>query len=219
VLISNCDLGSDAGKPADRPLAYGGNNHGSIAEIAGQWYVFYHRQTNGTWFSRQGCAEPIFFDEDGRIAQVPMTSCGLNGGPLRGEGDHPAAVACHLFGPEKSLYAGAGQPRIARAGPEDRGDGWIAGLSEGCTAGWRYFDCKGVTGISAVTRGYGHGAFLVRSAADGPVLGRIPCESSNIWERHTAAIPFPDGKQSLYLTWEGSGALHLSAIGFEKGNG
>ena len=219
VLVSNRDVGSDEGKPAGRALAYGGNNHGSIVEINGQWYVFYHRQTNGTWFSRQGCAEPIFFDAEGRIAQAPMTCHGLNGGPLRGEGDYPAAIACHLYGPNQAPYAGPDQPCVARSGPEDRSDGWIEGLSEGVTAGWRYFDCQGVTGISVVTRGYGHGAFLVRSAADGPVLGRIPCESSNIWERHTAAIPFPDGKQCLYLTWEGSGALHLSAIGFEKGNG
>lgn len=32
----------------------GGNNHGSIANIGGQWYIFYHRMTNGTIMSRRG---------------------------------------------------------------------------------------------------------------------------------------------------------------------
>ena len=34
-------------------LATTGNNHGSIVEIKGQWYIFYHRQTHKTIFSRQ----------------------------------------------------------------------------------------------------------------------------------------------------------------------
>ena len=32
----------------------GGNDHGSIANINGQWYIFYHRMTNGTIMSRRG---------------------------------------------------------------------------------------------------------------------------------------------------------------------
>ena len=74
-----------------------GNNHGSIVEIDGQWYVFYHRHTQGSSYARQGCAEPIAFDEKGRIAQAEITSCGLNGGPMRAAGTYPAAICCNLF--------------------------------------------------------------------------------------------------------------------------
>ena len=42
-------------------MYYGGNNHGSIVEINNKWYVFYHRHTNGTNFSRQACMEEIQF--------------------------------------------------------------------------------------------------------------------------------------------------------------
>ena len=59
VIVSNNDLGIDSYKPAGKPMYYGGNNHGSIVEIGGQWYIFYHRHTNGTNFSRQGCIERI----------------------------------------------------------------------------------------------------------------------------------------------------------------
>lgn len=41
---------------ADMPTAYGANNHGSIVQIGEDWYIFYHRHTNNTWYSRQGCA-------------------------------------------------------------------------------------------------------------------------------------------------------------------
>lgn len=54
VLVSNCDLHIDTYKPAEQPMAYGGNNHGSIVKIQDDWYIFYHRQTNGTWYSRRG---------------------------------------------------------------------------------------------------------------------------------------------------------------------
>ena len=85
-------------------MFYGGNNHGSIVEINGQWYIFYHRHTNGTNFSRQACLEPITFREDGSIPQVEMTSCGPNGGPLAGRGEYPAYIACNLYCSEESVY-------------------------------------------------------------------------------------------------------------------
>ena len=51
VIVSNCDLHIDTYKPADMPTAYGANNHGSIIQIGEEWYIFYHRHTNGTWYS------------------------------------------------------------------------------------------------------------------------------------------------------------------------
>lgn len=56
----------------------GGNNHGSIACINGQWYIFYHRMTNGTIMSRRGCAERIEILPDGSIPAVEMTSLGFS---------------------------------------------------------------------------------------------------------------------------------------------
>ena len=56
------------------------NNHGSVVEIGGQWYVFYHRSTNGQKVFRKACIEPIVFNEQGLIAEVEMTSQGV--GPM-----------------------------------------------------------------------------------------------------------------------------------------
>lgn len=54
------------------------NNHGSIECIDGQWYVFYHRSTCGHGYLRRCCCEKIFFDDNGLISEVKMTSSGAN---------------------------------------------------------------------------------------------------------------------------------------------
>lgn len=59
------------GTTVDNSIDYpGGNNHGSICNINGQWYIFYHKMTNGTIMSRRGCVERIEIFPDGFIPQV-----------------------------------------------------------------------------------------------------------------------------------------------------
>jgi arabinoxylan arabinofuranohydrolase len=55
----------------------GGNNHGSLARLNGQWYIFYHRMTNNTVYSRIACAEKLTIEPDGSINEVEMTSLGF----------------------------------------------------------------------------------------------------------------------------------------------
>lgn len=52
------------------------NNHGSIQKIGEQYYVFYHRSTHNSEYSRHVCMEPIYINEDGTIDEVEMTSQG-----------------------------------------------------------------------------------------------------------------------------------------------
>lgn len=37
----------------------GGNTHGSICKIGGQWYVFYHRQIGTDCYARQAMVSAI----------------------------------------------------------------------------------------------------------------------------------------------------------------
>ena len=216
VIVSNADIHIDTYKPADMPAAAGGNNHGSIVEIAGQWYIFYHRQTNGHWYSRQVCAEPITFREDGSIIQAEITSCGLNGGPLKGEGWYPAYIACHLFGKKPQLIVGEpGFPRITQDGRDgDTIDGHIDQISDGTVIGFKYFDCKAVKGIRIQTRGYASGAFEVRTAWDGESLGEIRVNNTNVWTEGCCECVIPDGVQSIYIVYRGGGTPQLRGFGF-----
>lgn len=47
------------------------NNHGSIEEVNGQWYVFFHVSTKGQYV-RRACMAPIKFDENGLISRVNL---------------------------------------------------------------------------------------------------------------------------------------------------
>ena len=214
VLVSNSDLHIDTYKPADMPTAYGANNHGSIVEIKGQWYIFYHRQTNNTWFSRQGCAEKIEILPDASIRQAELTSCGLNDGPLMGRGEYPAYIACNLFYEKPSMYVGDPYaPKIVQDGKDgDEEIGYVVNIQDTATVGFKYFDCRGVKEISITVRAYCNGVFEVRTAWDGEVLAEIPVRSSNVWEEYTAPFGVTDGVYALYFTYHGTGNPQFKAF-------
>ena len=52
------------------------NDHGSIQKIGEDYYVFYHRSTHNSVYSRRVCAEKIQINEDGTIDEVEMTTQG-----------------------------------------------------------------------------------------------------------------------------------------------
>lgn len=58
TLVSNGDVGLQGRKERDRRNATG-TTHGGMECINGQWYVFYHRLTHGSDYSRQMCAEKL----------------------------------------------------------------------------------------------------------------------------------------------------------------
>ncbi|MDD5900734.1 MAG: family 43 glycosylhydrolase [Lachnospiraceae bacterium] len=214
VIVSNCDLHIGTYKPADMPAAYGANNHGSIVEINGQWYIFYHRQTNGTWYSRQGCAEKITVLADGSIPQVELTSCGLNDGPLPGEGEYAGYLACNLFTDVRHPFVGGeGFPKVMQDGRDgDENPGYVGNITNSATAGFKYFDCKGVKRFAVTTRGYGNGTFEIKTAWDGEVLGSVTLEYTNVWERYEAEANIPDGINAIYLTYRGGGNVSLKSF-------
>ncbi len=223
VIVSNNDLHIDTYKPADKPMFYGGNNHGSIVEINDKWYIFYHRHTNGTNFSRQGCIEEIQFLSDGTIPQVEMTSCGPNGGALIGRGEYPAYLACNLFCSDESIYTdctGAWMdhqfPKITQDGRDgDEETGYIANMKASATAGFKYFDCKGIQKVKIKVRGYCKGDFEVKTSWNGKALGRITVNFTNVWTEYSSDISIPDGIQALYFTYTGQGSASLASFSLE----
>jgi hypothetical protein len=220
VIVSNNDMHIDTYKPAARPMAYGGNNHGSIVEVDGQWCIFYHRHTNGTNFSRQGCMEWIRFLEDGTIPQVEITSCGPNRKPLEGRGEYPGYLACHLFARDEAFTTGApGEwmdcrfPKVTQDGRDgDEEPGYVANLRDGAAAGFKYFTCQGTRVVSIRVRGYCKGAFEVKTSWDGPSLGSIPVDFTNEFKAYATDIAIPDGVQALYFQYTGHGAANLASF-------
>lgn len=151
VLIDNacCDPGS-------------WNNHGSIEEWNGQWYVFYHRSSQNSEYMRRVCAEPIFFDENGLIQEVKMTSQGPGAPFVAGE-MIPAYTACEVAG---GAYISAPQNEI-----------WGVFCPKGGSATFRYFQNQ-TPGLKVLVNGQGKAAFELWS--DGALVekGNSGCELS-----------------------------------------
>lgn len=94
------------------------NNHGSIEQVDGQWYVFYHRSSRGSRYHRRLCVEPITVLEDGTIPEVPMTSQGA-GEPFRAGEYVEAYRACSLSGALRIDVHGDGGELLLHGGPGD----------------------------------------------------------------------------------------------------
>lgn len=213
VIVSNCDLHIDSYKKAEDATAYGANNHGSIVEIDGDWYIFYHRHTNGTWFSRQGCAEKIHFESDGSIKQVEITSCGLNGGPLSDVGEYPSYIACNIFTNDHKIYVEANAPRVVQEGGDNTpNNGYIKDIVDGTTIGFKYFELKDATGLRIKTRAYFNGIFEVRTALDSEPICSISAHGSNIWTAFESSFAKVSGTYPIYLTYKGTGNCSLASI-------
>ena len=126
-----------------------GNNHGSIMEVNGKWYVFYHRQTGVNEYSRQAMLEPIdvALGKDGRLyigdirflagepvssRPVEMTSQGAHINGLDARKWISAGYACHIYGSKTRAYV---KPVY-----EERDDisSPVVDMSSGTTVGFRY---------------------------------------------------------------------------------
>ena len=126
-----------------------GNNHGSIMEVNGKWYIFYHRQTGTDEYSRQAMLEPVdvAMGTDGQLYIGDVKY--LNGEPvsskpveMTSQGPHingldaylwiSAGYACHIYGSKKYAHI--------RPEYEQREDisTPIVNITTGTTVGFRY---------------------------------------------------------------------------------
>ena len=134
--ISRADMptciGYATSKSVFGPYKYGGvivdnnhcdpgnwNNHGSIFEFKNQWYVFYHRATHNSNLFRKACVEPIFFNPDGSIDEVEMTTQGA-GKPLLATNKIDAERACLLYGNVRIESLGDNNEQLSKMGNNDK---------------------------------------------------------------------------------------------------
>lgn len=87
-----------------------GNTHGSICEINGKWWVFYHRQTGLDEFSRQAMVAPIDVKVtegvDGKveISEGEYTSEGFSTEGLNPLKRYSAGIACYYTGKKPAVH-------------------------------------------------------------------------------------------------------------------
>ena len=153
-----------------RPIAtatINGNTHGSICEINGQWWVFYHRQTGLDEFSRQAMVAPIevqvtegihgkVYISEGEYTSEGFATQGLN--PFK---RHSAGITCYYTGPKpaihnwpnKTFFGSYVKPlrleRVPQGDPYDLSVNHnpVINNTDGSTIGYKYFNFDYTYGV------------------------------------------------------------------------
>ena len=212
VIISNCDVELNGRNQVDA-VNLSGTNHGSIEKINGQWYVFYHRLTHGSDYSRQACAEKIEILSDGNIPQVEVTTQGLYGEPLIARGTFPAAIACNITNGRmpniqfETRKINHNVPRVTH----DKNERFITGICNGTMIGYKYFQFEGVTKLSLILRG-GNGTIVISNG--NREIGHVGLSASDTWKEYEINIALT-GKHPLYLKFEGDEEYDLLSLNFK----
>ncbi len=226
TLISNGDIGLNGITDVNNASNYTGNNHGGLVEINGQWYIFYHRPTDKTQFSRQCCAEPLKLLSDGSFEQAEMTSQGLNSEPLKANGEYSAGIACNLYSKDgtymypTSMERGtedySEHPFITQSGEGNNAWQYITNIRDGSCAGFKYFRFDGENIVTVKIRSGSNGVFKVCTGKNKEPFAEIPVEARDEIKGFTAKFAPLRGVFPVYFIWSGEGAVDFKSFSFEK---
>lgn len=212
VIVSNGDLGYQGNTLA---VNYTGNNHGGMEVIGDKVYIFWHRHSHGTQFSRQGCADEVRIMEDGTIPQIEVTSCGLNDGPLPARGEYKSYIACHITEADRKKVGNAvmtapgeaitnlpeEMPYVTEEGDTTGEKGlkpYIYNLRTGAVAGFKYFEFDGKeNSITVEFRGKG----TVEVRLDSPEGTAAATATLDVgeWTKITMDLKAEEGTHALYF--------------------
>ncbi len=217
VIVDNTDIGMNG---RTEPACATGTNHGGLVDLGDKVYIFYHRHTNGTSYSRQGCAEEVRIEADGSIRQVEITSCGLNGGPLPATGEWPAAICCWLYGDFSPLFHKHmneyNREEIACIA-QDGDEVYIRNMMTNTTACFKYFRFDSPVNVTLWLRGRASGTVSLRldDADSSPVASSGVSLFSDHWKTITLPVCMT-GTHSLLVTYQGEGAVDFLKLVFTK---
>lgn len=219
VLVSNGDLFLEKQQEPPIPKTYWGNNHGSVLELDGDYYVFYHRHTNKCAWNRQGCVERLQRGTDGRFLQSPISSLGFRKDAFPADGSYGAYIACGLkkkdpepFRPYQFYEFTEADPYLTRE--DETAQQYIANLRDGSRAEYRYFAFTGRdTSLSVEIRGPGRGTLLVTTQS-GQTLSELVVVPSGTWHTVSAALKAGAGTEELIFTYRGTKYIDLLCFTF-----
>lgn len=160
------------------------NNHGSMVCFKGQWYIFYHRSTHNSVYSRHVCAEPIEIGPDGVIREVKMTTSGV-GNAIPAGSVIPANLACTM----------QGNVRIAGQNPV------LSDIRPGDTATYRYLRFSGENTFKAVVKSRGKSRIEVY--IDGWYKLSVSADDCEEFTAVTGRVDFPMGVHEVQLQFYG----------------
>ena len=94
---------------------------------------------------------------------------------------------------------------------DENGDQYIANMTDGSVAGFKYFRFEGAERIQIMTRGNGKGKVELRTAPEGSVIGQIEVKPSAEWRLSSViGVALPEGVFPLYFTYVGGGYMDFN---------
>lgn len=205
-----------------------GNTHGSILEVNGQWYVFYHRCIDNSQTRRQGVVEPIDVrvTADGKveIKEAEVTSQGFEINGLNPYKKLSGGSACYLTG-------GA---QVASHYDEWNPGSNVYRISNGAVVGYKYFNfdagrgtrTKDMLAVSLIPKGKPVTVQVMLDrpweSAGGKLLGTIEISESDdpngvIKTINVDGLSSLTGKHALFFVFSSSkqgGVCELEAFQF-----
>ncbi len=189
-----------------------GNNHGSVMEVNGQWYVFYHRQTGRDEYSRQAMLEPVDVAQ-GRNGKVwigriiyrdgePIASCPVE---MTSQGAHVNGLdaRCWISAGYAVHMHGGKEPAWIEPVYEQRDDisAPVRNITDGTAVGFRYlqFGLNTPKSVTAVFRAEGETTVSVRLDTPGgkEIAKLTPADSGMKIPLTGSAI----GKHAVYFVF------------------
>lgn len=162
----------------------GGNTHGGILEVGGQWYVFYHRQCGTDEFSRQAMVAPVEVSvtegPGGKvvISEGEYTSEGFAINGLDPFGKYSAGIACWYTGPQPArqeypnfVFSGS-YVQPLRTGENSNP---VVNNTNGSVVGYKYFNLDRTKGMDGTL-------MLALEAVPAGINGTIDIMVDSPWE-------------------------------------
>lgn len=214
----------EAGNPVFTTIP-NGNTHGSLAEIGGKWYVFYHRHTGTDEYSRQAMVAPVSVSyEEGPGGRVSISEGEYTSEGFRTEGLDPltrwsAGIACWTTGPEPArqewpkVYYPGSHVAVQREVGLDHNP--VINNTDGSIVGYRYFNFDAVDGpatlcLEIVPEGVDGSIEIMADSPwesrGGMKLGGVAVSAASPKQLTTLKVPVPavaglSGKHALYLVF------------------
>lgn len=210
------------GKVICSQMSYG-NTHGSILEINGQWYLFYHRCINNDMYSRQATVEAIDVNvtEDGevQIKEAEVTSQGFEINGLNPFKKQTAGSACFM----------TGGPNIKAHYDTSNPGSDVVNIKNGSIVGYKYFNFdlgkgtrdKDILAVNLVPKGKDGTVTIMLDrpweSDGGTEIGSIDISASDDPEgvlktAEIDSLSSIEGKHALYFVFKSSGSSVLCEL-------
>jgi len=153
---------------------------------------------------------------EGHFLQAEVTSCGLNDGPLRGEGEYHTYIACNVWSKDGVGWYDGFKPvfrlrrhlyltQNAKDGDESAIQ-YIANTCEGAVAEFKYFDIRNVNSVRLTVGGKCDGNLLISDRDDfSDIAVCVPVKIRGSVANLEGRLKLTDGVKPLYFKFMGRG--------------